>query len=85
MILGDARRAGKKPGYLEPRESWYCLMNAYAAWLGSPRWLRLGGGHRAAGNALAARHVLVRMSQGQGNTFTSQPAAPGDPVASTSC
>ncbi|MFF8280029.1 hypothetical protein ACF05T_28700 [Streptomyces lateritius] len=56
-------------------------MDAYAAWLGSPRWLRLGGGHRAAGDALAARDVLVRMAEGRGNVFTPRPAAPGDPVA----
>ncbi|MFE7658100.1 3'-5' exonuclease [Streptomyces bottropensis] len=80
VILGDVRRAGKKPGHLEPRESWYCLMNAYAEWLGSSRWLRLGGGHRAVGDALAARDVLVRMSQGRGSTFTPRPAAQGDPV-----
>ncbi|MEV6357938.1 3'-5' exonuclease [Streptomyces hydrogenans] len=83
VILGDVLRAGKKPGHLEPHESWYCLMEAYAAWLGSSRWLRLGGGHRAAGDALAARDVLVRISQGRGNTFTPRPAAPGDPVAGT--
>ncbi|MFF6903349.1 exonuclease domain-containing protein [Streptomyces hydrogenans] len=81
VILGDVLRAGKKPGHLEPRESWYCLMEAYAAWLGSSRWLRLGGGHRAAGDALAARDVLVRISQGRGSTFTPRPEAPGDPVA----
>ncbi|MFF8387782.1 3'-5' exonuclease [Streptomyces kanasensis] len=81
VILGDIRRAGKKPGHLEPRESWYCLMEAYAAWLGSNRWLRLGGGHRAVGDALAARDILIEMSKGRGNEFTPRPAVPGDPVA----
>ncbi|MEU9233513.1 3'-5' exonuclease [Streptomyces subrutilus] len=79
VILGDVRRAGKKPGHLKPRESWYCLMNAYAAWLGSNRWLRLGGGHRAAGDCLATRDVLVRMSEGRGSAFTPQSAVPGNP------
>ncbi|MFE4205463.1 hypothetical protein ACFRSX_30990 [Streptomyces goshikiensis] len=64
VILGDIRRAEKKPLHLEPREPWYCLMEAYAAWLGSNRWLRLGGGHRAAGDCLAARDVLIEMSKG---------------------
>ncbi|OEJ36517.1 hypothetical protein [Streptomyces agglomeratus] len=44
-------------------------MEAYAAWLGSNRWLRLGGGHRAAGDCLAARDALVRMSEGRGTAF----------------
>ncbi|WP_330335755.1 3'-5' exonuclease (plasmid) [Streptomyces sp. NBC_00536] len=81
VILGDVRRAEKKPLHLEPYESWYCLMEAYASWLGSNRWLRLGGGHRAAGDCLAARGVLIEMSKGRGSEFTPQPAGPGDPVA----
>ncbi|MDH6544939.1 3'-5' exonuclease [Streptomyces sp. SPB4] len=81
VILGDTRRAGKKPLHLEPRETWYCLMEAYASWLGSRRWLALGGGHRAVGDCAAARDVLVRISKGRGSTFTPRPAAPGDPVA----
>ncbi|MFZ3476017.1 3'-5' exonuclease [Streptomyces sp. 2.9] len=80
VLLADIRRAGKKPTHLEPPESWYCLMEAYAAWLGSNRWLSLGGGHRAAGDCIAARDVLVRMSKGRGSTFTPAPPAPGDPV-----
>lgn len=55
-------------------------MDSYAAWIGSDRWLRLGGGHRAAGDCAAARDVLVRMSEGCGTSFTPSPAAPGDPV-----
>jgi DNA polymerase III epsilon subunit-like protein len=80
VVLGDTERAGKKPLHLEPRESWYCLMDSYAAWIGSDRWLRLGGGHRAAGDCAAARDVLVRMSKGRGTSFIPSPAAPGDPV-----
>ncbi|RPF30181.1 exonuclease [Streptomyces sp. Ag109_G2-6] len=80
VILGDVQRAGKKPGHLEPRESWYCLMEAYAAWLGSNRWLRLGGGHRAAGDCLALLELLKRMAKGRGSTFTPRPAAHGEPV-----
>ncbi|MEU9529751.1 3'-5' exonuclease [Streptomyces sp. NPDC048210] len=78
VILEDIRRTKRKPLHLEPRESWYCLMEAYAAWLGSNRWLRLGGGHRAAGDCLAARDILVRISQGRGMIFTPHPAAPKD-------
>ncbi|GHB76289.1 hypothetical protein GCM10010331_75250 [Streptomyces xanthochromogenes] len=76
-VLRDVARAGKKPMHLEPWDSWYCLMNAYADWLGSRRWLRLGGGHRAAGDCEAARQVLVEMSKGRGAVFAPLPVAPG--------
>ncbi|WP_328349729.1 hypothetical protein OG800_03230 [Streptomyces sp. NBC_00445] len=55
-------------------------MEAYAEWLGSPRWHRLGGRHRALGDCEAARKVLITMSKGRGTTFTKTPPAPGDPV-----
>ncbi|MFD0386422.1 exonuclease domain-containing protein [Streptomyces stramineus] len=70
VVLGDIRRAGRKPMHLEPRDSWFCLMEAYAAWMGSGRWLRLGGGHRALGDCQAARDVLIEMSKGRGTEFT---------------
>ncbi|MDX3025400.1 3'-5' exonuclease [Streptomyces acidiscabies] len=81
VVLGDIRRAGKKPLHLEPWDSWYCLMEAYKDWLGAFRWLRLGGSHRALGDCESARKVLIRMSKGRGTTFTPTPPAPGDPVA----
>ncbi|MEU5476901.1 3'-5' exonuclease [Streptomyces mirabilis] len=80
IVLGDTRRAGKKPMHLEPWDNWYCLMESYASWVGSSRWLPLGGGHRALGDTQAAREVLVEMSQGRGTTFTPQAPLPGDPV-----
>ncbi|MFF4715211.1 hypothetical protein ACFY2V_28035 [Streptomyces eurythermus] len=43
---------------LEPEDTWYCLMEAYAQWLGSRRWLRLGGSHRAVGDCESGRQVL---------------------------
>ncbi|MFE1841699.1 3'-5' exonuclease [Streptomyces sviceus] len=64
VVLGDVRRAGKKPMHLEPEDSWLCLMEAYKDWAGSFRWLRLGGRHRALGDCESARKVLIRMSQG---------------------
>ncbi|MFH8620165.1 3'-5' exonuclease [Streptomyces sp. NPDC017979] len=81
VVLGDIARAGKKPMHLEPFGNWYCLMEAYAAWLGSRRWLRLGGGHRALGDAQAARTVLIEMSKGRGTEFAPRPPAPGRPRA----
>ncbi len=74
VVLGDVRRAGKKPLHLEPWDSWFCLMEAYADWVGSHRWLRLGGRHRALGDCESARKVLIKMSKGRGSTFT--PARP---------
>lgn len=81
IVLGDVKRAGKKPLHLEPKDSWYCLMEAYRRWVGAFRWLRLGGRHRALGDCESARQVLIMMSQGRGTTFTPTPPAPGDPVA----
>ncbi|MEV6425040.1 3'-5' exonuclease [Streptomyces sp. NPDC051662] len=80
-VLRDIARAGKKPMHLEPSTGWYCLMEAYAQWLGSHRWLRLGGSHRAAGDCEAARQVLIEISKGRGAEFTPTPPAPGDPVS----
>ncbi|RSO33318.1 hypothetical protein DMH15_21990, partial [Streptomyces sp. WAC 06725] len=70
VVLGDVQRAGKKPMHLEPEDSWYCLMQAYADWLGSHRWLRLGSSHRALGNCQSARDVLTTLSKGRGSAFT---------------
>ncbi|WP_406351285.1 3'-5' exonuclease [Streptomyces sp. NBC_01635] len=70
VVLKDVERAGKKPMHLEPKGNWYCLMQAYADWLGVRRWLRLGGGHRAAGDCEAARQVLIEMSKGRGFEFS---------------
>ncbi|MEU3356139.1 3'-5' exonuclease [Streptomyces sp. NPDC037389] len=70
VVLGDIRRVERKPMHLEPWDNWFCLMEAYAAWLGSGRWLRLGGGHRALGDCQAARDVLIEMSKGRGTEFT---------------
>ncbi|MCX4682621.1 exonuclease domain-containing protein [Streptomyces sp. NBC_01433] len=81
VVLRDIERAGKKPMHLEPWNSWYCLMQAYADWVGSHRWLRLGGSHRAAGDCESARQVLIEISKGRGAEFTPTPPAPGDPVS----
>lgn len=75
IVLGDTERAGKKPLHLEPSENWFCLMNAYADWLGSNRWLPLGGRHRALGDCHSARQVLQEMSKGRGTAFAPRPQA----------
>ncbi|MEU6672290.1 3'-5' exonuclease [Streptomyces sp. NPDC046727] len=80
VVTNDARRVGKRPMHLADPHNWFCLMTSYAAWLGSGRWLRLGGGHRALGDAQAARDVLVEMAEGRGTTFTPRTPAHCDPV-----
>lgn len=49
------------------------MMEAYAQWVGSRRWLRLGGCHRALGDCEAARKVLIEVSKGRGTEFTPTP------------
>ena len=49
-------------GQLPPRRQWWCLMEARSAWLRVVRWLPLGGGHRALGDAQDARQVLLRLA-----------------------
>ncbi|MFJ1837802.1 exonuclease domain-containing protein [Streptomyces sp. NPDC088175] len=80
VVTNDARRVGKWPMHLAEPANWFCLMESYATWLGSGRWLALGGGHRALGDAQAARDVLVEMAAGRGTTFTPRTPAPDDPV-----
>jgi hypothetical protein len=41
---------------------WDCLMEAQSVWLRIGRWLPLGGGHRARGDAEAARQVLQQLA-----------------------
>ncbi|WP_146610554.1 exonuclease domain-containing protein [Streptomyces sp. AC1-42T] len=80
VVTNDARRVGKRPMHLAEPANWFCLMKSYATWLGSGRWLALGGGHRALGDATAARNVLVEMAAGRGTPFTPRPPAPDGPV-----
>ncbi|WP_435245213.1 3'-5' exonuclease [Streptomyces tendae] len=85
VVVGDTLRVGKKPMHLAEPGNWWCLMESYAAWLGSGRWLALGGGHRALGDALAARDVLVEMAGGRGTAFTPRPPSPDAPVPAEPC
>jgi hypothetical protein len=54
--------AGLPMAQLPPFSRWDCLMEAQSVWLRIGRWLRLGGGHRARGDAEAARQVLLRLA-----------------------
>ncbi|MFF3731021.1 3'-5' exonuclease [Streptomyces sp. NPDC002476] len=70
VVTRDAERVGKWPMHLADRNNWFCLMESYAAWLRSGRWVALGGSHRALGDAKAARDVLVEMAKGRGFEFS---------------
>ncbi|MFF5393180.1 3'-5' exonuclease [Streptomyces sp. NPDC013012] len=81
VVLGDIKRAGKRPMHLEPESSWHCLMQMRTDWLGAYRWPKLGGSHRALGDCESARQVLIEMSKGRGTAFEPCPPAPGAPDA----
>lgn len=70
VVTNDALRVGKRPMHLAEPTNWWCLMDSYTTWLGTSRWPALGGSHRALGDCLAARDVLVKMAAGRGTAFT---------------
>jgi DNA polymerase III epsilon subunit-like protein len=57
VLLGDAARLGLQLGRLANPATWGCLMRARAVAAGCA-WIRLEAGHRALGDAEAARQVL---------------------------
>jgi DNA polymerase III epsilon subunit-like protein len=62
IIAEDTERAGLKLGPLAKPERWGCVMLRRSDWTRSRWWLPLGGGHRALGDAHAARDVLLEMT-----------------------
>lgn len=54
--------AGLEAAQLPAPGRWGCLMEAQSIWLRIGRWLPLGGGHRARGDAEAARRVLQQLA-----------------------
>ncbi len=62
VICAHARAVGIDPGRLGSLKAWDCLMQARSAWMGTSRWMRLDGGHRALGDVLKARQVLMEMT-----------------------
>ncbi|MEU3399441.1 3'-5' exonuclease [Streptomyces filamentosus] len=73
VVTNDALRVGKRPMHLADPANWWCLMESYSTWLGTSRWQALGGSHRALGDCLAARDVLMEMAAGRGTAFTPNP------------
>uniref|UniRef100_UPI0018FE4F96 3'-5' exonuclease n=1 Tax=Streptomyces sp. NRRL S-241 TaxID=1463896 RepID=UPI0018FE4F96 len=63
MAVGHARALGADPGRLQPAQAWQCLMKRRSMWLGTTTRLRLGGRHRALGDAAAARDLLLSLRE----------------------
>lgn len=70
VIAEDTARAGLKLGPLAKPDRWGCVMLRRSDWTRYWRWLPLGGGHRALGDAQAARDVLLQMTAPLGATTT---------------
>lgn len=62
VITDDTRRAGLDLAHLADPDRWGCVMLARSDWTRSRWWLPLGAGHRALGDARAARDVLLGMT-----------------------
>lgn len=69
-IAATQERAGLDAAVLPGEERWECLMEARSVWERVGRRLRLGGGHRAAQDALAALEVLRAMVRPPSTTRT---------------
>jgi hypothetical protein len=61
-IAATHAHAGLDAAQLPAPDRWGCLMEAQSTWLRIGRWLPLGGGHRARGDAEEARQVLRRLA-----------------------
>ncbi|GGM22637.1 exonuclease domain-containing protein [Dactylosporangium sucinum] len=67
VIRADTARVGLAAGHLADDEQWGCVMLRRSDWSRSPRWQRLGGGHRALDDTRAARQVLLEMTAPAGS------------------
>jgi len=65
VVVGDSQRHGLSPGHLDDAERWGCLMATRSTWNRRPRPQRLGGGHRALDDSLAALDVLRGLAEPQ--------------------
>ncbi len=74
-IAATHARAGMDTAQLPPTGRWGCLMEAQSTWLRIGRWLLLGGGHRASGDAEAARQVLRQLAAPVESYRAARPAA----------
>jgi DNA polymerase III epsilon subunit-like protein len=65
-IADTSDRHGLDIEHLAEPGRWGCVMNRRSDWARTARWLPLGSGHRARGDALAAREVLLGMTMPDG-------------------
>ncbi|MFF1569807.1 3'-5' exonuclease [Streptomyces sp. NPDC058293] len=63
MTVGHARALEADPGRLRSSQAWQCLMKRRSMWLSTTSRLRLGGRHRALGDAVAARELLLSLRE----------------------
>jgi DNA polymerase III epsilon subunit-like protein len=62
VIRLDSDRYHLDPGHLGDEANWNCVMTRRSEWLRARKWLRLGGGHRALGDCLKARDILLEFT-----------------------
>jgi DNA polymerase III epsilon subunit-like protein len=67
VIAADTARHGLRTGHLGEEGRWACVMDRRSEWARAWRWLPLGGGHRALGDAKVAREVLREMAEAPGH------------------
>ncbi|MEU0213918.1 exonuclease domain-containing protein [Streptomyces sp. NPDC006265] len=72
MTLGHARALGCDPGRLRSAQAWQCLMKRRSMWLSTTTRLKLGGRHRALGDAIAARELLLSLRGRPPSTLTAR-------------
>lgn len=80
VIVAECERYGLDPSHLGQQDTWGCLMEARCDHLDLDHRIALGGGHRACGDALAARAVLHELTSPPTRGFvtrTERPALPG--------
>lgn len=59
VICRDSNRYHLDPRHLGDETNWDCVMKRRSEWLGIRRWRPLDGGHRALGDCLSARDILL--------------------------
>jgi hypothetical protein len=72
-IAATHAHAGLDTAQLPAPGRWDCLMQAQSTWLRIGRWLPLGAGHRARGDADAARRVLQQLAAPAAATQSARP------------
>lgn len=85
LIRSDSLRVGADAGRLASPAAWECLMKKRSIWRSTSSRLKLGGGHRARGDAEAAQRLLHDLTQPPPGALDSPPTrtATASPAART--